>query len=179
MIWCQFTGWPQHVPQCFPWSTWQKFSWTEMPCSSPWAGFSGARSRASLSVPDTSDSLPLTCLGPNPTTGLRSCSTLSQLSPAGREEQEAAMLTALPQSRKVVGMFESHRGRPRGEEELGFMSRLQGGRERGGQKMGSSLQKIQVLGESGRRGPCLPDRVTNQPGLPSTEKFPGTQGFPH
>lgn len=35
------------------------------------------------------------------------------------------MLTALPQGREVVGMSKTHRDRPWGGEELGFVSRLQ------------------------------------------------------
>lgn len=62
------------------------------------------------------------------------------------------MLTALPQGRKVVGMFESHRDRPWGEEELGFRSRLQGGRERGGRRWVPPSRKFRYWGKGEEGG---------------------------
>lgn len=62
------------------------------------------------------------------------------------------MLTALPQGREVVGMFESHRDRPWGGGELGFVSRLQRGKERGGRRCLPPCRKFRYWGKGEELG---------------------------
>lgn len=83
--------------------------------------------------------------------GLRSLPRIFPAQPRRGEEQKAATLTALPSEREVVGIL-----RPRGTDHSrggkGLSEQAEEGQGMRGQRLGSSPQETQGLGERGRMG---------------------------
>lgn len=158
MICCQFTGQPQYSPQCPPWSTWQKSSWTELlqPLFKPVFRKSGHR--APLGILHISNSLPSTCLSPNPTRAEVLVRTVPT-QPHRGIRAKGATLTGLLPGREAVGILESHRGRPWVGEELGFLSGLKGAGKGGAE---DGLQPPANSGTGGKNG-VMPTRQGDQP----------------
>lgn len=78
-----------------------------------------------LGILHISNSLPSTCLSPNPTRAEVLVRTVPTQPHRGRRAKEVTLTGLLP-GREAVGILESHRGRPWVGEELGFLRRLKG-----------------------------------------------------